>query len=407
MLVFPVALLLYGVIHALLFEGGLGAIPNGMRSILLSPNILITDFFLVGGIGASCVNAAVISLFNLYLLRHFRMRINGLLIAAFFTVLGFSFFGKNILNILPLYAGGYLYARFQKMPMKNVILVTMFSTALAPLVSFIAFGGIFKSGFAYFMAMMFGIGIGFVIMPLSAHMLRFHDGYNLYNIGFTAGMLGTVITSALRSFAIEVQPVSLIYEQSTPFLTSLVIALFLYLIVVGYLIDPKIFVDYKTVLQLKGRTVTDLTSLVDYGLTFFNMGVMGLIAVTVVLLLGGVVNGPILAGIFSIVGFSAFGKQPANSLPIMAGVLLAGLFFDYNFSSTMFLISMLFSTAIAPIAGAYGPIVGVIAGMLHLTLVFNIGIIHGGINLYNNGFSGGIAVAFLLPIIEAFRRDRD
>ena len=53
---------------------------------------------------------------------------------------------------------------------------------------------------------------------------------------------------------------------------------------------------------------------------------------------------------------------------------------------------------------AYGIIPGVIAGGLHLALVMNIGIIHGGINLYNNGFSGGLVAGFLVPIIDAFKK---
>jgi len=46
----------------------------------------------------------------------------------------------------------------------------------------------------------------------------------------------------------------------------------------------------------------------------------------------------------------------------------------------------------------------VLAGVLHLAVVTNIGIIHGGINLYNNGFSGGLVAGFLVPIVDAFKR---
>jgi len=173
---------------------------------------------------------------------------------------------------------------------------------------------------------------------------------------------------------------------------------------VGLRTNPTTLKDYKKILQYRGRTITDFTSLVGYGITFFNMGVMGLSSLLLVLLLGGVVNGPVLAAILTVVGFSAFGKHPKNAWPLVAGVILAGLFFSYDFSSTTFIISLLFSTTIAPIAGAYGPIAGVIAGMLHLTLVTNIGIIHGGINLYNNGFAGGLVAGFMLPIIDAFKR---
>jgi hypothetical protein len=32
--------------------------------------------------------------------------------------------------------------------------------------------------------------------------------------------------------------------------------------------------------------------------------------------------------------------------------------------------------------------------------------LHAGFNLYNNGFAGGIIAAVLVPIIQAFRKER-
>lgn len=54
----------------------------------------------------------------------------------------------------------------------------------------------------------------------------------------------------------------------------------------------------------------------------------------------------------------------------------------------------LFGTALAPIAGVYGFLPGMVAGWLHLAVVQNIGSVHGGMNLYNNGFSAGVVAAF-------------
>ena len=61
---------------------------------------------------------------------------------------------------------------------------------------------------------------------------------------------------------------------------------------------------------------------------------------------------------------------------------------------------------LAPIAGEYGILAGILAGFLHMSLVTNIGFLHAGMNLYNNGFSGGFVAAFLLPLLEAFRKKR-
>lgn len=399
--IFPTAFLIFGLFFS--FYEHI-SIMDGLKKIVTSPTTLLTDFLVVGGIGPAFINAALIGFFNIYLLRRFKMRINGLLIAALFTVLGFSFFGKNVMNILPIYFGGYLYAKYQGIQLKNIILVIMFSTALSPLVSEITFGGIFADGFNYFMGIVAGTLIGFTIVPLSSHMLRFHDGYNLYNIGFTAGIVGTAFASVLRNFDIEILTVNLLYTERNYAIIALFYLLFLYLIVAGLAVNRDSIKQYKTVLKYKGRTITDFTTLVGYGLTFVNMGLMGAIALTFVLVLGGPVNGPIIAGIMTIAGFGAFGKHPKNCMPVVLGVLLGGLFFGYDYSSTAFIISALFSTTIAPVAGTFGPIAGVAAGLLHLTLVTNIGIIHGGINLYNNGFAGGLAAGMIVPIIDAFKK---
>ncbi len=95
------------------------------------------------------------------------------------------------------------------------------------------------------------------------------------------------------------------------------------------------------------------------------------------MLLGGVLNGPILAGVLTIVGFAAFGKHPKNASPIIIGVIIAAILFGADLTTTPVIIAILFSTTIAPIAGTFGPFIGIIAGMLHFILVDKIGDIHG------------------------------
>ena len=56
-------------------------------------------------------------------------------------------------------------------------------------------------------------------------------------------------------------------------------------------------------------------------------------------------------------------------------------------------------------AGKFGWIAGIITGSLHLSMVMNIGVIHGGINLYNNGFAGGIVAGIVVPVIKVFKEE--
>lgn len=90
----------------------------------------------------------------------------------------------------------------------------------------------------------------------------------------------------------------------------------------------------------------------------------------------------------------------------MLGVVLASYFQIWELNSIGAILAALFGTTLAPIAGVFGWKSGVLAGFLHMALVMNIGYLHGGINLYNNGFSGGIIAAILVPVISSFQDTR-
>ncbi len=146
----------------------------------------------------------------------------------------------------------------------------------------------------------------------------------------------------------------------------------------------------------------------SYGLgaTLFNMGTMGLIGMAAVFIIGGDWNGPVVGGILTLVGFAAFGKHPFNALPPMIGVGLMALLSDYGLRAPASQLAVLFAATLAPISGTYGPVAGVAVGMLHLVLVQTVGVLHGGLNLYNNGFAGGMAAGLIVPILEWMREWR-
>lgn len=382
----------------------LSNIIRGLYDIIIAPDILLTDYLHVGGLGATFVNASILAYVNLYIIYKLKLKINGALIAAIFTTIGFSFFGKNIFSVWPMYIGGYLYIKYQNIEFKNIMVIIMFSTCLAPAVSEIAFGDYMPVSFGLPLGILFGIFCGFIITPLSSYMNRIHDGYNLYNIGFTAGLLGTLINSLLKGFGINIKQQYILSTEFDLFFKILLVIFFTFLITLGFIINKNSFRGYSKILSYSGRLVSDYTQLVGYGLTFINMGIMGLISIIYVIALYGVFNGPVVGAIFTVVGFSAFGKHPKNTLPVLAGVFIAGVITLWDINSTIVIISGLFGTTLAPIAGKYGISAGILAGFLHLSLVMNIGSIHGGINLYNNGFSGGLIASMLFPLLNSFKK---
>ena len=73
------------------------------------------------------------------------------------------------------------------------------------------------------------------------------------------------------------------------------------------------------------------------------------------------------------------------------------------------LLAALFATTLAPLSGRFGPLVGALAGMVHLTLVMRTAPWFAGLNLYNNGFAGGLTATLFVSLItwwSTWREDR-
>ena len=396
------------IIGFALLNSPLSEIIIGLKKIIFSTDILISDYIEIGGLGAAFINSGLLGLIALLFIRIEKTKLNGLSIAAIFTIAGFSLFGKNSINVIPIILGVWLYSFYQKEKFNNYIIPALFGTTLAPMVSQIAYMFDF-SIIGISLGILLGLIIGFIISPIASHVIVAHEGFNLYNLGFTAGIIGTIIISVFRTFGLDFQA-HLIW--STKFTKTIFVFLVIYftsMILIGYILSSKNNLDIKNLKilwQRSGRVVTDFIIQDGFSLTLINMGVMGLLYTMLIILIDAPLNGPVVGGIFTIVGFSAFGKHPFNTGPIVIGVLLGALTNTWTLQNPTFILALLFSTTLAPIAGFFGSISGIIAGFLHLTVVSNLTYLHGGLNLYNNGFSGGFVATFLYPLLDGLKKER-
>jgi hypothetical protein len=399
LLLYPISLIL----SAFIFEHPT-EINHGFKNIILSSDLLISDYLGIGGLGATLLNSGILGLFSLLLLKSNKVRITGISIAALFTVMGFAMFGKNILNIIPVIIGVKLYSIYQKEPLSKFIIVALFSTALAPVVtqSILVFGYTDKG---IFLAALIGILTGFIIPPVASHLLSSHQGFNLYNIGFSAGLIGTLLMSLFRSYGIEYDKQLIWTTQYSQVLRMLLLFYFLSMLLIGYLLNRESFKRLKKLWKRSGRIVTDFVTLDTFAVTLLNMGLMGLLYMLILTLIGSPLNGPTVGGLFTIVGFSAFGKHPFNTIPVICGVLLGSVTKIWGLADPGLILALLFSTTLAPITGVFGSLSGLLAGFLHLSVVMNIGYLHGGLNLYNNGFAGGLVAIILFPILDSLKKE--
>lgn len=372
---------------------------KGLIDIIFEKEVLITDYFDIGGPGGALFNTALIALLTLTIIKYSGMRLGGLAFAAMFALIGFSFFGKNIYNILPIYFGVYLYCNYVKEPFKNYFLIAIFSTCLAPLIGSNFTGS--SSGFILGIAL--GIVYGFVISPISSHVMRFHNGYTLYNVGFAGGMFAIIIASVIKTLGYDLTSVYLISTEYHYILVSLMYAVSLCFIILALFTKKFDFNDFTTLIKRPGRSVTDFFSFHKPCSVYMNIGLMGILLTTIALACGVPFNGPIIGAIFTIMGFSAFGASPINAISVIIGAALM-LVLSGQSLQTENILTLIFVVGICPIAGQYGPIYGIIAGMLHYSVVnFSAGW-QGAFNLYNNGFASGIVAGILVSVLENIRK---
>ncbi|WP_245993320.1 DUF1576 domain-containing protein [Xylanimonas allomyrinae] len=379
---------------------------RGTLAILSSPSGLLTDYMAIASVGATFFNAGLLTLLSVVLVRLERTEFSGPVIAGLFTVFGFALFGKNLFNSIPITLGVFLYAKLERKRFSDYQVESLFGTALAPAVSFMAFGKGLPLWQGILLGYALGIFIGLVIPPMARHFAKFHHGLSLYNVGFTAGIVGMVIVAVMNLLEYDVVEVYNVSSGYTFELSVLTFTFCLALLVCGFLLNGRSVRGMAGFLRRTGQAPSDFVALEGIGRTVMNMGLMGVLATAYVLIVGGDLNGPVLGGIFTVIGFGAYGKHPRNCLPILVGVALATAFTNTDIGSTHVLLAALFGTTLAPVSGVFGSAYGVVAGFLHMALVANVGLLHGGLNLYNNGFSAGFVAFVLFPVFNAKLRIR-
>lgn len=206
---------------------------SGTRLILTSPSGLFTDYFELTSLGATFLNAGALTLLSLLVVRSQHTPITGGIIAGLFTVFGFALFGKNLFNSIPIPIGVVLYARVFRQPFAKHLPVSLFGTALAPAVSYVAFGEGLPPLLGVTLGYLLGIAIGMVLPPMAAYFARLHQGLSLYNIGFTAGIAGMVVLGLISVLPFEhsVQTVSIFFYG-----TNLPQAIITYLVSLGFFV---------------------------------------------------------------------------------------------------------------------------------------------------------------------------
>lgn len=385
---------------------GPAAVWWGLCDIITRPDLLITDYVATSGAGAAMVNCGLLMLISVTLLRLSGDPFNGYSIVTIGLMGGFGFFGKNIVTVWPFIIGGWLYARVTRRPYRNYVTVSLLSSALSPLVSHLALGTTMgASPFTVAIAAVAGLAIGFVMPALCPYTYRIQNGMNLYNVGFASGLMAMMIVPLLYAAGDDPQTALHWAEGWNMHLLAMLWGYAGLCLVSGLFFcreKPRdVLRNYRELLGTTGRTPGDYLRMFGFAPTLVNMGVNGLWCLLFLWLIGGDLNGPTAGAVFTVMGFSAWGKHLRNMLPVMGGVVLGGLVLDFSISDPSLQIAALFVTTLAPIAGHFGWPFGIAAGFIHSALVLQTAGPVSGLNLYNNGFSGGLIAIVVTPTAAA------
>ncbi|MBQ4370518.1 MAG: DUF1576 domain-containing protein [Oscillospiraceae bacterium] len=379
---------------------------RGIAKIYASNDMLITDYMEIACPGAAFVNSGTVTLLGIILLRLLKTPCEGYTVSVVALMAGFSLFGKNTLNSAPIIFGAFLYSRARREPFVEYVRISFLATTLGPLVSSIFLrdpsnplviaGGI-----------LIGIFIGFVLVPVSKASFHYHRGMNIYNMGFAAGLLAMVIVPVLISFGLEFESVDYWFTGKNVLLASFIYGLCLLLIILALVLGKGSCKSYFMLLKTSGRSSSDYVKMFGLAPSALNCGINGILVTTVLLVVGGDLNGPTIGGIFTVMGFSFHGEHVRNLSPVIAGVIIGGLIKQWSLTDHSAQLALLFCSSLAPISGYFGWYFGIIAGFLHSSVTLRAGLPLAGLNLYNNGFSAGLVALVMYPVINALLPNRD
>ena len=377
-------------------------IISGMKSIIFSKDALITDYFELAGYGASFFNAALVLTIGIILVRIAKLPFTGITMAALAIDVCFGFWGKNPINILPIYVGVLLYTKLHKATLGRYLYTALFGACLGPIITEIMYKLSFPFGINLIATIVIGILIGMALPPLSAHTVSMHMGYNLYNVGFSGGIIAFAIVCVMRSLGHDIETTFIWKEGYHPGITLGVYLYFVVTFLYGlWLTQGKIRI-LKKIFKHPGRAVADFVIMDGAGATLMNMAVLGVVTQTFVLVSGGDLSGPMQGAVLMAFGYGAFGAHFKNYIPVLCGVLLSCVWSQYFITTPGIQIASIFCIGLAPVAGQFGALAGISAGLLHAAIVMYTSQMYGGLNLYNNGFSCGWVAIIIVPLIESF-----
>ncbi|CAM3703615.1 DUF1576 domain-containing protein [Erysipelothrix urinaevulpis] len=376
-----------------------GASLESFRHLVVTADVLVADYFQIAGEGSTYLNVGVMLLSSTFLLCFLDVKFNGIVVSSLFLIIGFSFFGKNILNATPIVIGGLIANYVHHDDIQRTIPYILAATGLSPLVSEIMFHLPYSFFITVPLAIVVGISVGFITPSITIYLRKAHKGLTLYGTGFSLGFISLVYVSIMILFSYQFQSVDFWSHETV---LKIHLALIFIVILLGVWLKGGSWGEYKELLQDHNIEKMDYLNHYSVETSVMNMALNGLVVLAYLQLIQAPLNAPTLGALLVVVGFGVYGKTPYSIIPILISIYLGGILNIWDPTSPAMIFAALFGTSLAPIVHHFGIGPGMLASFLNATISTQTGAFHGGLDLYNTGFAAGIIAVLFAAVAESF-----
>ena len=394
----------------------------GLLNILSSPTKASTSFFSIGGYAATFLNMGLVGLIctALYWLPGERPNAAATLVTILTT--GFGSWGIHILNMWPTIFGVMLHCVVKKKKLGENTNAMLFSTGLAPFMSelMVRYPNAEVVGFSVggvLLALGVGMFVGFFLPAGLDNSPVVHKGFDLYSAALPVGMTAFLLQGVLyRAMGLEIpEAVSDLTVASPQIVNTFCCILFGACVVVAFLMGcgPK---EYW-VLFSDGIPIPNYTATYGNAMFLMNVGLYGFFILTYYNWIGATFNGVTFGVIFCMLATCNSGSHPGNIWLITLGYGVASKIFQWlapltggdfvqYLNSQSIIVGLCYANGLSPIADEYGWVYGMVAAMVHFCMVTTVPELHGGMCLYNGGFTAALVCLLMVPSLERHFRTK-
>ena len=394
----------------------------GLWRIVSSPTLSSTNFFSLGGYAATFLNMGLVGLICTALYRLPGDKPNHAATLVTILTTGFGSWGIHIVNMWPTILGVVLHCIVKKEKLGAHTNSMLFSTGLAPFLSelMVRYPNPEVVGFTpagLLAAFVVGLFAGFFLPAGLDNSPRIHKGFALYSAALPVGMTAFLLYAILYKAPGVTVPgaISELHVADPVIVNGFCLILFSSLILVSILMGTT-WRDYW-------RLLTDPEQIVNFSAAYgngpmlMNVGAFGLYILLYYNIIGAEFNGVTFGVIFCMLSTCNSGSHPGNIWPITLGYSMASQLFqrvaplvggDYvqYLNSQAIIVGLCYANGLSPISDKYGWFYGFLAAMAHFCMVTTVPQLHGGMCLYNGGFTAALVCLLMIPALERHFRTK-